>query len=95
MLYYKGENVCPFSQQDQRAAFWELEYTWINDVFDEDVEDLYLGEFFGVFPDLCDEITKRTPTSLKAFMCARYYQAAQEYKGFPNFLQSYVLAANL
>lgn len=89
--YYNGEPANPFNDGDAKSMYWMLEYLWHSQVVDrEEISSDYMNEFAWDFPDLCDNITKETPISLKAFMYNRYYNFAGSKLGFESWLMNYV-----
>lgn len=97
MLYYHGEDKCPYPLTDMRATYWALEQMWLTQVcnVNEPMEFTQMMEFMSDFPDRLDKITSatRTPESLTSFMYERYCNAGGSYEGFPAWLIAYVNSA--
>ena len=79
--YYKGENICPFKDQD-KVMFWGYERQWVLLMCDHNEEylSMYITEFsragYSKF-----EMFDHTPYTLKALLYNRFTQWNQS-EGF-------------
>ena len=94
LLYYKGEEKCPFGLGDPLSTFWQLEQCWMSTVVDDDrLCAEYFANLIDDFPDFLMNIAPNTPTSLKAFFYDQYTHFGGSREGFKAWLLCYVESA--
>lgn len=72
--YYKGEQQCPYKQNDERAILWDIERRWVEAEAKGDTKLLfeYVADYnaAGLGQYATDN---KTPVRLRALLLSRYY----------------------
>lgn len=72
--YYKGEEDCPFNDQD-KAMLWFYERSWVLDIENDRFENSLISDY--IYVGLSDFATNdSTPLTLKALLFNRFSKGA-------------------
>lgn len=92
LLFYNGEERCPYDDTDILSSYWELEFVYEKQVMnDEALYNECLQAFGWDFPDLLNNIIYGH-TGLKSWLYSQYRHWGGTRQGFPKWLMEYVIA---
>lgn len=87
--YYKGENECPFKDND-KSFLWNYERAWVYKMTNNEPLADYIGDYIGHgLTDFHDD--DGVPLSLKAVLLNRYINALErvDIEAFKEFYSKY------
>lgn len=90
LLYYNGEEECPYDLKTIQSTFWRIEKIWDIIVRDDEIERSNKeSEFLVDFPDAIEDV-ESVPVSLKATLYDQFCRFGGDKYGFKDYLNEYL-----